>query len=739
MKRTLLKVIFLLSAVCGIWALQFEGTVISPVPGNWENTQPLIVDTPDTCEVYYSLSGTDPLISGFAYDGPILLDGTGPQKLTLVSVSDKGISDTVTINFSSNNRPTPSYIPQTSRDVYIRMSENTRISLPDSVSWAAGISADQANPGASAFLTGGEISLNGRCDMPRILPLIINTSQGFYRYLIRVGADASSLPAPVPEISGIEFSQWNYIRFNRGQTTLYSIDGSPWQQTSKPVYIDRTEEHTVSWKALKPVSRSELADGYETDSDTKTMVIPAKPSFNLPEKSWTGKAVMLSFPSDDYLLSYEDDHGHVHYQTSWGMATIQGDSTGVNGNFNIWYKGIKQGAVNVSFLINRRIPDSPVITSDAQNAFSRSDVTVTFKSANTVYYKVEIPSNSPYGFDFATDNLSGTSYDAAPVNTDDYLRLTEGRLTLAVNPDSALLYVVSAFSEDLAGNRSDIAQYSVIVDGVNLYVADESATDTQYMRTAPYGSMNNPCKSLEEAVTAAEKDKIMNPRIFVYGTHTLEKPLYIRQNMRFQGKQDARIICRENCQLNIVSGSSSFSGITIEKKQNAQPGNKSASDSTDGRKYLISVSNASLSLYDCELYTDFMTDGIVLEAENSAVNIKKCGMTSRAATYTALVSSHNSKIFMYNVRGIANAPTAVGISAESGMSFLADSAMSVIGSLGRIAEYVNVSWVLEACSLQGTNAIPVESAIWTDMASVLLSDKANTCSGFSKLWVRAEK
>lgn len=730
MKRTLSTVLFLLSAFCAAWTLPFEGTVISPVAGSWENAQPLIIDKADDCEVYYSLTGTDPLVSGFAYDGPIMLEGTGEQKISLVSVSDSGISDIISVQYCSAGRPTPSYIPQTARDVFIRVTDKTQITVPDSVRWACGVSANQTEPEASDFHSGGELSLNGRCDSPRIVPLIISTSQGYYRYLVRTGIDIQSLPVPVPEYEGIEFAQWNYIRFYNGRASLYSLDGGPWQQTTEPVFIDRTEEHTVSWKELKPVTRAELEGGTDesgTGVSVQTMVIPVKPEFSLPEKSWTKSAVLLSLPSEDYILEYQDAGGNLHYQSSYGLSVVPGDSEGVNVHFNIYYKGIKQGASDVSVLINRRIPEGPAFDSSAENGFSRTEVTVSFHSADTVYYKVSIPENLPYGFDFASDTAGVTLLE--DTDTESYQLLSEGAIVLGVNPDAAVLYNVTAYSEDVSGNRSDLTRYSVIIDGANLYVADETSfLDAEYVKSAPYGSMNNPCHSLEDAISLAEENGFVNPRVFITGTHVLSEPLTITDNVRLTGKQDARIICPEGSELDISSGSVSISGLTLEKREQNAYGK--------GGGCLINIMNASLSLYDCELYADFVSNGVLLISENSSVNIKKCGITSLASTYTALVNASNTKLFMYNVRAVAHAPTSVGISAERGMSFLADSAISVIGSIGRIAEFVDLSWVLEACSLNGTSTIPVESAIWTDTSSILLSDKANTFSGFSQLWQR---
>ena len=84
--------------------------VISPVEGTWANPQSLIIDSEPGTEVYYSLNGGDPLISGFAYDGPVLLEGTGDFSLTIVSVSKEGTSIPKTIEYTVENKPELSYI-----------------------------------------------------------------------------------------------------------------------------------------------------------------------------------------------------------------------------------------------------------------------------------------------------------------------------------------------------------------------------------------------------------------------------------------------------------------------------------------------------------------------------------------------------------------------------------------------------------------------------------------------------
>ena len=83
------SVIFVLSLFFGCFfafADVAESKIISPVPGNWQNPQPLIILKQPETEVYYSLSGDNPLNSGFAYDGPVRLDMTGSLMLSVITV-----------------------------------------------------------------------------------------------------------------------------------------------------------------------------------------------------------------------------------------------------------------------------------------------------------------------------------------------------------------------------------------------------------------------------------------------------------------------------------------------------------------------------------------------------------------------------------------------------------------------------------------------------------------------------
>ena len=90
MKKTVGLMFLFLLELCCVLSVFSQTKIISPVEGNWLNPQPIILEKQPDTEVYYSLSGTDPLKSGFAYDGPVALSGYGDFNLTIATVQKDG-------------------------------------------------------------------------------------------------------------------------------------------------------------------------------------------------------------------------------------------------------------------------------------------------------------------------------------------------------------------------------------------------------------------------------------------------------------------------------------------------------------------------------------------------------------------------------------------------------------------------------------------------------------------------
>ena len=74
--------------------------IVSPRSGTWMNKQPLVLEVPESCEVFYSFSGSHPMESGFAYDGPVMLDAEGDVSVRIALVFPHGDAMIYTIDYS---------------------------------------------------------------------------------------------------------------------------------------------------------------------------------------------------------------------------------------------------------------------------------------------------------------------------------------------------------------------------------------------------------------------------------------------------------------------------------------------------------------------------------------------------------------------------------------------------------------------------------------------------------------
>ena len=67
-------------------AVSADVKIINLVKGVWANKQSLVLELSEGESAYYSLNGSDPRESGFAYDGPVALDVSGDVEDPLVDI-----------------------------------------------------------------------------------------------------------------------------------------------------------------------------------------------------------------------------------------------------------------------------------------------------------------------------------------------------------------------------------------------------------------------------------------------------------------------------------------------------------------------------------------------------------------------------------------------------------------------------------------------------------------------------
>ncbi len=725
-KTEMIFVLLFMELYCVITAFS-QTKIISPVEGSWLNPQPIVLEKQPDTEVYYSLSGSDPMTSGFAYDRPVPLSGYGTFNLTIVTVAPDGTNSTQSVKWTVSGRGKPNYIPIVEGDAFVSFTETTKISIPDTVYWAAGDTSTSV-PEVSEMQKGGVISMDGGCSIERFIPLVLKTTSGYFRYVLKINPNGDFLMAkPIPEKDGIEFASWNYIRFMNGRNVIYSLDGGPWVQTKDPVLIDRTEPHTVAWKHLTPVYPYETETSIPTEPDI--FYIPAKPTFSgIPEGSLSNTCIVATPDNQDYILEYTLDDGRSVYLRSFYADTITGDVCDFSPEFTVYYRGIKQGKLSFSVSIDKRAPSMPEIVADEASGFSRTHVALNFRSNGNVFYAVSEPLNSEEGFDIS-DIKKGLFKNFMP---DQFVPLeTNDEIVILPAPkDTASLYTVYAFSQDAAGNNSNIAEFSTVIDPVNYYVVSDAVrakNADKYNDSYPEGTKNNPLSSIQDAVETSQL--YGNPNILVEGVFKDIPELLFYKDCSIAGVGETRLILNSEADIVVHDSSLSLKGCSVEK---TVPYTGSVF-----QKNLVKISGGSFTAENCEFFCSFDGSGTGITVDNGKVSLVSCGLTMKAASYTALLSSAVSDISLRNVRGVSTAKTAVGVSASGGTISLDNAQLTVNGSFGRGAEFTNLSWAMTNCSFTSKNAMSATTAVWTDSKSVKTEENNNTYNGFSSLMMKA--
>ena len=84
------RVCFIVLSALVFAAVSADVKIVNPVKGVWANKQLLVLELSEGENAYYSLNGSDPRESGFAYDGPVALDVSGDVEVRIASVDASG-------------------------------------------------------------------------------------------------------------------------------------------------------------------------------------------------------------------------------------------------------------------------------------------------------------------------------------------------------------------------------------------------------------------------------------------------------------------------------------------------------------------------------------------------------------------------------------------------------------------------------------------------------------------------
>ena len=717
-----------------------KADVISPVAGVWANCQSLVLDLPSGAEAFYSLSEEDPAVSGFAYDGPTLLNVSGNVHLMLLVVYEGGLSEKIDVRYTVTPQKTPDYIDLSESDAFVRIDASRFVDIPQTVSYTFGNS--------SSLFSGKRLILQRKTIFERFVPLVLYDGQVPFRYVLLCGGDDGVLNETQAQTQSgtadsiLEFYDWNYFSFKSSVPVEYRIDDQNLRESrSERIYIQRGKDHVIYWRqkqsdAAAAGAGEAAAEREQGEVPFTAVLVPARPSVaGIPETPAVNTAVRLSLSDPRFSFGCASGGGKTRCASVCTIDTLDGDSFGFSRDIDIYYNGIRQGSMRPSFIIDKIPPPPPVITASDNRAYVRKSVLLNFSNTDTVYYCLKEPFAAAEGF--TVQRIKELNSASVPLSSDDFVKLTSRDMVLESSDTHALFYTLHAYAQDVAGNRSETVVFQTVIDPLNYYVRGKANGSSLPVASAKRpafadGSPDRPFGDFSALFEVLKTTSAPFVRCVAEGVCTDIPPLFIERDMEICGNGKTRLIFEKDAFIKVKNCTFTLKDCTLEQNHRSSNGlyqNK-----------LLEAENAVILLSGDELICKGSGSTSCISMRNSSLEITDSGVTVEALSYACGIHAEFSVLAAKNIRTVVLSETAVGMSANHSSVLLNASSFILAAHLARALEFSASGFTLVNNSFVSQNEMKGTGAVWSDgvlSASQARTASGNTYKGFASLFAES--
>lgn len=627
-----------------------DAPVVNPAPGVWANRQALALSLQPGDEAFYSLNGADPESTGFAYDGPVLIDVAGPVTARVSVVSKDGRRENFSVSYTvdeslPDDGVAREFVESHKASGTIDYQAGSVLRIPESLSYSMGNFPESLEKG-------GPISYSAACILSRDIPCSLTDGSRRWRFVIRAmpsrGGSFSrrSLPFSVDEWDEISLDDKRFI---------YRVDDGMWIPPGRKVAVDRTAERKISWQSV----------AYEPGNPIESFSLPPKPTLAV-RKSPDGSVAVFLRGDPGYRLGAENSGAAAFFEAAV-IDTFPGDEARGTLMASVYFDGARQGSMPVEYDVARRRPSPPVFTSSAKSFYSRDEVSLRVSGEKGSELFIAQSEPWPVGEDGA-DEGSPPSVDAGEYKSAGGASEMSLRLS---SEESAVYRKVSAYSIDANGNKSDAAEYGVVIDRYNYYIdssADPAVAD---------GSRARPFASFDGCSGILGKSRFA--RVTVSGKVEMPKgETVISSNCAIEGRPGSSLVFGAGSFVTVRSASLDLKNIVVERDD--------SSDLSVNNVPLFNLEFSTLRMDGCEAFASFNKNGTVIAASVSVVSVKNSGVASQSSVYSSALSAVSTKIKIERSRISTVSLTAVNLSAQGGDFELRSSSCKVSGAYGRPVE-----------------------------------------------------
>ncbi|MCR5614424.1 hypothetical protein [Treponema sp.] len=698
--------------LCSVYTFPLfaEVTILSPASNlsrTWANKQMLLINTTEDEEVFYSFSGTDPLTSGFAYDGPVLLDVTGDVELKVASIDRNKKRTDYVLNYTVDETQKSNltaideieFINLLEKNPVYDLSCGKEFIIPQGLEYSI-----SSNDKSYGFESGRSVAVMKESSLERYVSLTLRSkTNDYWNFIIHVvpieSGELSKEPVP------FEFLQWSKI-FLADNAFIYSIDGEWWQGYGKTIELDRSVSHVIKWQNVD----------YNPENPIHSYIIPATPVVRAEKQA--DSSIVLTLEGDDSYRFAKSRFSQNVFLPDGLYKTIlvdafQGENLLELMPVDIYSNNVYNGTLYASFQVNRKRPQAPEIIMNDNSLIKRKDVTLGFKTQNDdnekVLYYIDGPL-SPVLLNNASD--APVEIQVSPDSFEEY----EGKsILLTASEDKPVLYRVFCYTVDKWDNTSP-----VICTDININKCDYYVDGNAKFKDAD-GSYQRPFSDLSQI------EKIVNEnnytRFYIKGRVAFpDEKIKLRRNVSFVGeKSGSEIIFSKNSGIYVIQASLFIDKLILK---NVAPDSNSVSG-------FINLENSVLNLENSEITFSRHKNATAINCSGSVLTVAKSGISAVSNDYACAVSANDSKVTLTESRLSTVGSTNVIISCRKTKLQLLKNSCTVTGLNGRIAELyfsysIAIDNTFEAKDIQHRiKNIP----IWNDELSYS-EEYHNTVTGF---------
>ena len=708
----------LLAILCSFFAFPSfsltQDDILSPVQGEWGNMQALVIDSREPCGIYYSLTGSDPLLSGFAYDRPVVIEQTGNVKIRITAVYADSRREDFTVEYTVNEKE-----PTLSKEAVSFVSSICQNPIRNYISGESFPIPSELKysffNGERPSIQGRELSIDSMNLLERYMPCTVEDASGnLWHFVIHVSPSSQNKQVISSEKfkDDLPFVLTDWVNFYyTGSDLIYQIDDLYWSGLHQKIVLDRSVPHTVSFQSVS----------FEKGNPITTYTIPPMPKlkkevtdgggevFSIDEE-WNGKPFLIG-PSNAKLSATNVSKGFykkIYADTFFGDEIKDGFTAG------IYYGGIYQGPVKVDCTLDKLPPKPPVIHSagGVTRGVSSSSIVIESSDGDEIFYSISEPLVSPEGFSSANEKAFNSVKQGA------FSFYSGSPLVLKSVNENATFYKIQAYCQDKKGNKSSVSEYRVILDECNFYV--DASFKGQNLSLYEEGSFEHPFATLEQAAEAVNSCEYAI--IHVQGNVPCSSAIELKRDCLIIGYESSIEFSGKGL-LSISGAKAVFRDLSISKRE-----------SDVASKNLLQVKNSCVEFENCEISAVFEKDGILIDSVDSDLTFSATGLTINAKGYSSCLASSGGKITCSGMRSTASANDCVNFNIIKGEIVCTSCDFSVLAKFGCALELVKSKASLEDNSFYARLSSPSKThgAVWNEADSFVVVNKGNRFEGWNQ-------